>query len=114
MNTYDANQARFQRFIDDAIAANPIEADLLKRIIASLESAGDPIVKIDDREEVSEVSTPREIFEAAFNLDELFLITKSGSWVRLTMGEEWDMICDYTTDLEDALKPVNEFVESNC
>ncbi len=111
--TEEAALARFARFIDDGIAAHPVEARLIRKVRKALEKAGDPIVKVDDREEVTDVVTLRDVYEQAFNLDELFLITKSGSWVRLTMGEGYDVICDYTTDLEVALKPVFDYIEQH-
>ena len=111
--TEEAAQARFARFIDDGIAAHPVEARLIRKVRKALKDAGDPIVKVWDREEMTKVSTLRELFEQAFNLDELFLYTQSGSWVRLTMGEGYDVICDYTTDLEVALKPVFDYIEQH-
>lgn len=32
-------------------------------------------------------------------------------WVRLVLGNGTDVIVDYTTNLEDTLKPINEFAK---
>lgn len=104
----------FQKFIDEAMAARPVERKMLKRIRTALKAAGDPIIEAYDGEETTPVTTLRSLYETAFNLDEVYLFTKSGSWVRITMGEGWDALCDYTLDIEDALKPVNDWIEKNA
>ena len=102
----------FQNFIDTAIKNSPEEANLLRKIIRALKAAGTPIVEIFDGEEFVAVKTERDIFEQVFNLDDSRLYTADGSWVRFIGGEGWDALCDYTLSLEDALKPVNDYIES--
>lgn len=101
-----------QRFIEAQIAARPIEVGIIRRIWEALEDAGTPIVTVWDGEERTDVYDLEGVFELAFNQDEVWLETKRGN-IFLTMGEEWDIICDYHTSLEDALKPVNDYVEAN-
>lgn len=35
-------------------------------------------------------------------------------WIMLVHGNDWDMICDYSVELESMLKPVNDWVDENC
>ncbi|AVJ51044.1 hypothetical protein PBI_PAJAZA_53 [Microbacterium phage Pajaza] len=90
-----------------------IEATLVRKVIRALKAAGNPVVKVDDGEELIKTSTEKEILEAAFSVDEARLCTKNGSWVFLTLGEGWDVICDYTVDLEEALSPIYEYISRN-
>jgi hypothetical protein len=96
---------------DKYVHQMPIEARILRKIIKTMRDAGNPIVKVDDREEVINVATTDEIIEAAFAVEEVFLIMKHGGWVRFILGNEWDCLVDYTLSIEDALKPVNDYIE---
>ena len=101
----------FNAYIANAIKNSPIEARIVRKIVKALKDAGNPVVAVDDREEVNPVKSLQDVLDQVFNLDEAFLITKDGGWVRLTMGEGWDTICDYTLDLEAALQPVNDYID---
>lgn len=103
--------ARFKKFIDDAIDAHFVEATIVKRLIKTLKAAGNPIVKVDDREEATDVKSKRDILEQVFNLDECFLITKSGGYIFFVMGNEWDCIADYNVGLEADIQPVLTFID---
>lgn len=51
-----------------------------------------------------------------FQTDDEFLVVKKGAanhgWVRFVYGNDgWDVISDYTTNLEDVLKPVADWAE---
>jgi len=96
-------------FIAEAIKNNPVEAQIVRKVIKALTDAGTPVVQVFDGEETEKVKTTQDILDIVFNLDEAWLETESG-WVRLTMGNEWDTICDYTLNLEEALKPVNDWI----
>lgn len=102
-----------QEFIAKQIAARPVEATIVRKVIRALKAAGDPVVKTSDGYEEAETSTEKGILSEAFNLDEVTLITESGSWVFLTMGEGYDLVCDHSIDLEDALKPVQDWIEKH-
>jgi hypothetical protein len=102
-----------QDFIKEQIKARPIEAKITRKVVRALKAAGTPVVKTWDGYESEKVETMQDVLEQAFNLDEVYLYTADGSWVRLVMGNEYDLICDYTTDLEDALQPVNDWIEKN-
>lgn len=105
--------AQLDRYIASQIEARPIEAKIIKRIYNTLKRAGFPVKKTWDTVDIERVNSLDEVYTIAFNLDEVYLIVKTGSWVRLTMGEEWDLICDYTLDLEEALKPVNDWIDKH-
>jgi len=103
----------FKAFIDEGIASRPIEARIVRKVVRALKAAGNPVVKVDDGEEHIAVTTERDVLDQAFNLDELHLYTANGGWVFLVMGNEWDVICDYSISLEDALQPVNDYIDKN-
>jgi len=105
MTPYRAN-------IDAQLAARPIEARLLKKIRAALASNGTPIINIFDGEEWSPVTSLRDLYVSAFDLDELILETTDGAQVWLVMGEDVaDVISNYSMSLETALAPVYTWAE---
>lgn len=97
--------------IAQAIAARPVEARLVRKVYRALNSAGTPITRVWDGGAWEEIDGCTAFVNLAFDLDELRAYTAEGSWVFLTMGEEWDILCDYTVDLEDALTPVHEYID---
>ena len=104
----------FKAYIDSAIKAMPAESRIIKKVYTAMKKAGTPIVKTWDGVEHVEARTLREVQEQAFNLDIVYLMTADGSWVMLVMGNEWDTISDYTTDLEDTLAPVFEYIDQKA
>jgi len=100
-----------KEFIAGQIKALPIEARILRKVIKAMKDAGDPIVKVWDGEEMCDTPKREDIFEIVFNLDECRIYTASGNWIFFVLGNEWDCICDYTVDIEDALKPVNDYID---
>lgn len=100
-----------QEFIAEQIKARPIEAKIVRKVVRALKAAGTPVVKTWDGVETTKVSTEKDIMTEAFNLDEVWLYTADGSWVRLTMGNEWDLITDYTLSLEEVIEPVSEWID---
>lgn len=98
-------------FTTEQIAKRPREAKILKRIVKALADAGNPVVSLWDGEEHSPVETAGDVIHLAYNLDEFHLYTKSGAWVYYIMDNGWDGICNYTLSVEEALKPVNEWIE---
>lgn len=99
-------------FVATQITARPTEAKIVRKIIRALKAAGDPIVSVWDGEEQVEVSTEADIMAQAFNLDSLGLYTKSDAWVGLQMGEGLDIMADYSVSLEEALTPVNDWIDA--
>lgn len=102
----EAAKARFKVFIDEAIAAHPTEARLIRRLWWKAAKEGNPVVSTWDHEEAVEVKSLRELQEVVFNLDEVYIYLKSGAWVYFIMGEGEDAVCDYTTDIE----PIIDYV----
>ena len=62
MTTTEEAKARFAKFIDDGIAAHPVEARIIRKVYKALAKAGTPIVSTWDREESVPVSNIREVF----------------------------------------------------
>ncbi|AUX82709.1 hypothetical protein PBI_KNOX_60 [Microbacterium phage Knox] len=103
----------FKKFIDDAIAASPVEAKLTRKVYRALRAAGQPVVAVWDSEERVPVKNEREMLEQVFNLDVAWLITENGDWVMLVRGNEWDLISDYTVAVEPDLQSVFDYIEKN-
>lgn len=102
-------------FIADQIARRPIEAEIVKRIVETFAAAGNPIIYVvDSASERTSVHDLDSVNREVFNLDEAFLYPKSGGWIRLTMGEEWDIICDYTLSAEDTLASIHAWIDANA
>ena len=101
---------RIERKMEQAIAKATIKALI----------DADYFVTVNDGEEET-VKRSRDadaIFAAMFTTDEDYLIaTKKNpmqgrAWVRFIYGNSgWDVINDYTTNLEDVLKPVMELAD---
>jgi len=100
----------FSAFIANSIKSHPAEATIVRKVFKALKEAGTPITSVWDGEENTKVGSLQEVLELVFNLDEAFLRTSDGSWVRIILGNEWDALCDYTVDLEDALASVNAYI----
>lgn len=101
-----------QDFIAKQIEDRPIEAKIVRKIVRVLKAAGKPVKYVFDGVERVYVSTEKDVLNEAFNLDEVYLHTDDG-YVFLTMGEGWDLICDYGLSLDDDLKPVFAWIEKN-
>lgn len=99
-------------FIATQIAARPLEATIVRKIAKAMRDNGTPITSIEFGEEPETVKTTSDILNLAFNLDELYLITADDRWIKLTMGEGLDIMCDYCSSLEEALTPVTDWIES--
>jgi hypothetical protein len=108
----DNNQ--LSQFIDDAMANMPAERKILHRVVRALADNGTPVRFVFDGEIETPVRTLRDIQMQVFNLDDSYLLTESGSWVRLVLGNDWDTLTDYTLDLEEALAPVTAYIERNA
>lgn len=90
-----------------------VEEEILNRVINALRASGNPVIAVYDTEDETPAHTNEEIAELVFDLDEAYLITQSGAWVFMVNGNEWDTISDYNVSLEEALKPVNDWIEAN-
>jgi hypothetical protein len=91
-----------------------IERQVIKRLVQSALAAGYAI-SVNDGEEITErrCTDVGRIMAAVMTTDEDYLhIHAAGQthrfgWVRLIYGNDgWDVICDYTTNLEPLMAPV--------
>lgn len=89
---------------------HPVETKIVRKVIRALKKAGTPVVAIWDAEEMSYATLERDLMALVFNLDEAWLMAKGGGWVRITLGNEWDAITDYTLDLEAALADTEAWI----
>lgn len=95
------------------IKERPIEAKITRKVVRALKAAGKPVVMVFDGEEEVPVGTETEVMDIVFNLDWARLYTEDGSWVFLVAGNEWDMLSDYTTNLEPIIDPVTDWIMEN-
>jgi hypothetical protein len=95
-----------------AVEALPAEATTVRKVWKALKDAGNPVVSVWDGEESIPVSNRDEVLEAVFAVDQAWLYTESGAFVLIILGNEWDALSDYNVSLEDALKPVNDYLQS--
>ena len=100
-------------FTHDQIAKRQVEATILSRIYNALKRAGNPVVSLWDGEESSPVDSVGDVVHLAYNLDEFHLYTKSGAFVYFIMGQDYDGLTDYSVSLEDALQPVNDWMDAH-
>jgi hypothetical protein len=107
------DQEALDLYIANAVEQCPIEAKIIKRVFNALKRAGTPVISVWDGEEDTPVTDLASVYRQAFNLDECHLYTKGGGWVYLVMGQDWDTLTDYTLSLDDALKPVNDWIMKN-
>jgi hypothetical protein len=92
---------------------NRPEYKILSRLYTAFNKAGNPIRFVDDGDEMNPVANREEFWYQVLNLDEFYLHTATGQWVRIVMGNEWDAIVDYVISLEETMTPINEFAEDN-
>ena len=95
-----------------------LEKRICRRAVKCLLDAGYDVGVNDGGETVLERSTnTRKIYAAMYSTDEDYLLAvdrasgKQIGWVRLIYGNCEDVISDYTTNLEAALKSANDYAE---
>ena len=101
-----------------------IEADIVTRTVDALLAAGYAL-QVDDggrpeERRPAEPTTDRAVILAELmETDEDYLLAVTPGlavprgWVRFVYGNDGhDVICDYSTSLEDVLKPINEYADS--
>ena len=104
---------------DGAVKARmAIERRIVKRAVKDLIEAGFPLSVYDGENESAKTSTDYKLLhDALMETDEDFVnVWENGKrigWVRFTYGNDgYDVISDYTVNLEDALKSVNDFADT--
>lgn len=86
----------------------PVEAKIARKLARELKKAGNDIVSVwyePDGSEKVDVNGENEILNAIFAVDVCWLVTKTG-WVFYIIGNTYDAISDYTTDLEPIMGPI--------
>lgn len=78
-----------------------LERETVFNLLSTLEKSGFSAIAIDDREEITKVSTIKDAMELVFNLDESIVVLKKNKVthrIGLIMGnnEVCDMIFDWT------------------
>lgn len=99
-----------------------VELAIVRKAAADLIAAGYLITVDDgDDEPVRKSKDIDAIMDAAFAVDEAYLYVYSGEgqakcgFVRLIYGNTgWDVISDHSVNLEEALKPTNDFADQMC
>lgn len=95
-----------------------IELQIVNKLIETATNAGYTIrVFMDPDDEYDELNY--DVRSAIFDLDECYLvfyvgdkIAFPGGWLRLVLGNDgYDIVSDYSTNLETFLKPVNELAD---
>ena len=107
------SKINLDEYIARQIAARPVEATLVRKIVRALKAAGTPVVKGYDGEEFEKLTTEKSVLDFAFNLDEFRLYTADGAWVFVVMGQGAEGLTDYSLDLEDALEPLSDWIDKN-
>lgn len=98
------------------VATNIVEAIVCARAVSDLLAAGYEI-KVDNGDDVTERLSERdavlrEMFACDDDLLRIYRKKKSIGWVRLIYGNGgFDVISDYTTNLESVLKPANDLAD---
>jgi hypothetical protein len=88
-----------------------LEMEIVSALIRAAVDAG-YYFEVDGEED--DVSTTDNLKRVVFNLDEATLLLcgddeKPKGWIKLVFGNDgYDLISDYTTNLEAFLKPVND------
>lgn len=92
-----------KRFGQTVSPQGRLERRIVWNLLAKLEAAGFTSFRVDDGEDVSEWGKPKAAMELIFNLDDAYLhVHKASSpihWVRLVLGNGFDVISDYGTPL---------------
>jgi len=94
-----------------SMQGRPTEATITRKVIRAMKDAGRPITVVFDGYERVRVDGEHAILNEVFNLDEAYLITEDGSWIRLVMDNDYEIVCDYTVNLEDILQPINDWCD---
>jgi hypothetical protein len=97
-------------FVAKAIKDSPIEAKIVRKVCKALKDSGNPVVSVFDGDDTTPVESTQDVLALVFNLDEAWLTTKTGAQVFLTMGQDWDTVCDYSLSLEAALEPIIDWI----
>lgn len=100
----------------DCGARQLVERRIVRSLVDEILEQGLSI-SVYDGEETHPVTSDREkVLEDLINTDEDYVMVFSGQqkigWVRLVYGNEgWDVICDYTVNLEDKMTRTQALID---
>jgi hypothetical protein len=96
-------------------AIRDLEEKIVRQVIKDALAAGYKLTVNDGQDDVLTLSTkPREVFGVMFSTDEDYLFLREGpegntGWVRFVYGNDgWDVVNDYTTNIEAVMKGATE------
>lgn len=89
-----------------------VELAIVRAVIQAFRDNGLPSITVDDGEEIHEsFDNDNQIVVALFAVDESRLVSGQ-SWVFFVFGNDgWDVICDYSIDLERMMEPIELWIE---
>jgi len=98
-----------------------VEQEIVTKVVDAMLQAGYPLqtdIQNDPRPAVP-TSDRAEILAEMMAVDDEFLgVYQEGDrigWVRFVYGNDgWDVVSDYSTNLESILRPINEYADSLC
>ena len=96
-------------------AIQTVEEQITRSLIQTLLNAYENNITVEDDEGEAITDKPtrvfEEIFEACRAVDVAYVFVNN-SWVMLVNGNDEDVISDYTTDLEETLRPLFDTIEA--
>lgn len=118
------SDAEILKWHDDGVLRRArMELRIVRRVVRDLKAAGyDLFLDLEDDEPAFEVNTKTDKIAMIFQLDDARVFVHKGQtsagWVRFVFGNDgYDVLCDYTTNLEEDLKGANtlaEGIETGC
>lgn len=93
----------------------PVEAKIARKLARELKKAGNDIVSVwyePDGSEKVDVNGENEILNAIFAVDVCWLVTKTGAWMFFIIGNTYDVISDYSTNLEPIMDHMLDWTSS--
>lgn len=103
------------------------EIRIVRRVVRDLLKAGYQLFVVDNdwagEEANTSINNSAESLERLFDVDDEYLYVApkgfkqiagrgTGTWVRFVFGNDgWDVICDYTTNLEGIIEPISEWID---
>lgn len=98
-----------------------VEQEIVTKVVDAMLQAGYCLQTdvLDDPRPTVPTSDRTEILAEMMAVDDEFLGVYHGSdrigWVRFVYGNDgWDVVSDYTTNLESALAPINAYADTLC
>ena len=92
-----------------------VEHDIVTRTVDALADAG---YALKEQEDGNYSDTREQLLALLFDLDDALLLVSRGNggadgWVRFVFGNDgYDVISDYTTNLESVLAPINAYADT--